>query len=230
MKNGKYVVYYRVSTQKQGKSGLGIEAQQEAVRVYLNGGNWKLVGTFTEQESGKRNDRPELDKALTACRLHRATLIVAKLDRLARNTKFLLTAVENSAENGVVFCDLPTIPEGPQGKFMVTQMASFAELEGGLISLRTKAALAAAKARGTVLGCRNDKIAAYAKQGATASLEARRRKASKRNADVLVDIERIRQEGATTLRAIADKLNEAGIETARGGEWSAVQVQRVLNA
>jgi DNA invertase Pin-like site-specific DNA recombinase len=234
MANGKYIAYYRVSTDKQKKSGLGLEAQQEAVRVYLNGGDWKLLGEFTEAESGKRNDRPALAQALALCRIHNATLVVAKLDRLARNTQFLLTVVKESGDAGVVFCDLPSIPEGPTGKFLLTQMASVAELEAGLISQRTKAALQAAKARGTVLGCRNDNIAAYAKQGATVSASVRSDKAAKRAGDVLPIIqaikERLQAEGATSLRQIASALNERKIPTARGGEWSAVQVQRVLKA
>src|ERR1035441_7658467 len=116
MANGKYVAYYRVSTDKQKKSGLGLEAQQEAVRIYLNGGEWKLVGAFTEAESGKRNDRPALAQALAFCRIHNATLVVAKLDRLARNTQFLLTVVKESGSAGVVFCDLPSIRDGHIGR------------------------------------------------------------------------------------------------------------------
>ena len=94
MTNGKFVAYYRVSTQKQGQSGLGLEAQKEAVRVYLNGGRWKLVGEFKEVESGKRNDRPALAEALAMCRVHGATLVIAKLDRLARNVAFISNLME----------------------------------------------------------------------------------------------------------------------------------------
>ena len=119
---------------------------------YLNGGRWKLVAEVVEVETGKRADRPKLAQALALCRLHTATLIIGKLDRLARNTRFLLSIVEGTGEAGVVFCDLPTVPAGPVGKFIVTQMAAVAELEAGLISQRTKAALAAAKARGKRLG------------------------------------------------------------------------------
>jgi len=228
MGNGKYVAYYRVSTDKQKKSGLGLEAQQEAVRCYLNGGNWKLVGKFTEAESGKRNDRPALAQALALCRIHNATLVVAKLDRLARNTQFLLTVVKESGDAGVVFCDLPSIPEGPTGKFLLTQMASVAELEAGLISQRTKAALQAAKARGKMLGCKNDNIAAHAIEGAKASASVRADKAEKRAEDILPIIAAIKAEGGESLRQIAAGLNERGIHTARGREWSAVQVQRLL--
>lgn len=230
MKNGKYVAYFRVSTDRQKRSGLGLSAQREAVLGYLGAHHGKLVGEFTEAESGKRNDRPALAQALAMCRLQGAALIVGKLDRLARNTHFLLTIVNESGDAGVVFCDLPTIPEGPTGKFLLTQMASVAELEAGLISQRTRAALQAAKARGQVLGCKNANIASYANAGAMASATVRTRNAAKRAGDVQPIIEAIRAEGTTSLRQIAAALNERGITTARGGEWSAVQVSRVLGA
>lgn len=225
---GKYVAYYRVSTDKQKRTGLGLGAQEEVVRNYLNGGQWQLVATFTERESGKRNDRPELRKALALCRVHSATLIVAKLDRLSRNAQFLKTVVNESGDAGVVFCDLPKT-EGPTGKFLIGMMAEVAELEAGLISQRTKAALAVAKKNGTVLGRPNSDIAVHAKSGARASAKARALNAGKRAADMLPVIEAIKAEGNTTLRQIAAALNERGITTARGAEWSSVQVMRVLN-
>jgi DNA invertase Pin-like site-specific DNA recombinase len=230
MKNGKYVAYYRVSTDKQKRSGLGLKAQQQAVHNHLSGGRGRLVGEFTEAESGKRDDRPALAQALAMCRLQAATLVVAKLDRLARNTHFLLTIVNDSGDAGVVFCDLPSIPEGPTGKFLLTQMASVAELEAGLISQRTKAALQAARARGQVLGCKNADIASYASLGAEASATVRIGNAAKRANDVRPIIEAIRAEGNDSLRQIATALNDRGITTARGGQWSAVQVKRVLDA
>jgi DNA invertase Pin-like site-specific DNA recombinase len=230
MGSGKYVAYYRVSTDKQKRSGLGLEAQKEAVQKHLDGGRWKLVGEFKETETGKRDDRPQLIKALALCRVHNAALVVAKLDRLARNTRFLLTLVEASGERGVVFCDLPTIPEGPVGKFMISQLASVAELEAGLISQRTKAALKAAKDRGVVLGRPNSDIHEHAQQGHDAGLVARQQKAAKRAADLKPIIEAIQEEGSTSLNQIAATLNERGITTARGGEWSATQVMRLLNA
>jgi len=147
---GRFIAYFRVATDKQGRSGLGLEAQQAAVADFLNGGDWTLLGRYTEVESGRKSDRPELAKALQACRAHRAALVIAKLDRLTRDTKFLLTLLDSGAD--VLFCDLPQIPAGPMGRFMLTQMVSVAELEAGLISSRTKAALAAAKARGQQLG------------------------------------------------------------------------------
>src|SRR6516162_7214897 len=105
--HGKFVCYFRVSTARQGKSGLGIDAQKNAVAGYLNGGNWQIVGEYTEVESGKRSDRPELDKALAACRLHRACLIVSKVDRLTRSVAFLSRLLEANVD--VRFADLPAI-------------------------------------------------------------------------------------------------------------------------
>ena len=144
MAKGKFVAYYRVSTEKQGISGLGLEAQRTAVTDFLNGGRWKLVGEFKEVESGKKNDRPALAKALAACRVHGATLIIAKLDRLARNVAF----ISNLMEAGVEF----TAVDFPQAnRLTVHILAAVAEHEAAMISARTKAALAAAKAHGGVI-------------------------------------------------------------------------------
>ncbi len=147
--SGSFVAYYRVSTGRQGKSGFGIEAQREAVANYLNGGDWRIVAEFTEVESGRRSDRPELDKALMAARLHRASLVVSKVDRLTRSVAFLSRLLEAGVD--VRFADLPQI-EGATGRFLLQQMVAVAELEAGMISARTKAALAAAKRRGKKLG------------------------------------------------------------------------------
>jgi hypothetical protein len=114
--DGRFVSYLRVSTDKQGKSGLGLEAQRESVDAYLNGGNWSLIAEYVEVESGKNDARPQLAKALAHCKLTSATLIVAKLDRLSRNQSFLMRVYEGTGDGGVVFCDLPTIPAGPVGK------------------------------------------------------------------------------------------------------------------
>src|SRR6476660_4979953 len=147
--HGKYVAYYRVSTDRQGKSGLGLDAQKAAVADRLNGGRWQIAGEFTEIESGKRASRPQLDAAIAACKKHKARLVVAKLDRLSRNVSFLLKLIDAGVE--VLFADLPEL-NGAMGKFVLITMANVAELEAGLISERTKAALAATKARGTKLG------------------------------------------------------------------------------
>ena len=136
--HGKFVSYYRVSTDRQGRSGLGLDAQKEAVQQRLDGGRWQLVAEFVEIESGRRAKRPQLDTALAACKKHKAKLVVAKLDRLSRNVSFLLKLIDSGVE--VLFAE---------GLFMLTTMASVAELEAGLISERTNAALKAAEARGS---------------------------------------------------------------------------------
>src|SRR3954454_11021819 len=143
----RFVAYFRVSTERQGRSGLGLDAQRTAVARHVTAAAGQVVAEVQEVESGKRNERPQLAAALAACRARRATLLIAKLDRLARNARFLLGVVEGSGEGGVIFCDLPQVPPGPVGKFLLTQMAAVAELEAGLISQRTKDALAAAKIR-----------------------------------------------------------------------------------
>lgn len=222
--NGKFVCYYRVSTGKQGKSGLGLEAQKAAVTTYLNGGDWQIVDEYTEVESGKRSDRPALDKALAAARLHRASLVVSKVDRLTRSVAFLSRLLEAGID--VRFADLPQI-EGATGRFLLQQMVAVAELEAGMISARTKAALAAVKKRGKELGGnRGVKPTAKMRAASTAALQKR---AAARAADVAPVIAELRAAGATSLRAIAEGLNAKGIPTARGvGAWSAVQVARVL--
>ncbi len=151
---GRWVAYYRASTDKQGKSGLGLEAQKAAVASYLNGGQWTLVGEFTEVESGrKQKKRPRLDEALTACKKLKAKLIVAKLDRLARNVAFISALMESSVE--FVAADMPFA-----NRLNLHIMAAFAEHEGEQISNRTRDALAAAKARGVKLGGPNIREAA----------------------------------------------------------------------
>lgn len=224
MATGKYVAYYRVSTGKQGRSGLGLDAQEQTVRDRLNGGDWVLVKEFTEIESGRVAHRPELVKALAMCRVMGAKLIVANVSRLTRNPDFMSTLVAADVE--VEFCDLPNV-DGPVGKFMLRQMLSVAELEAGMIADRTRKALSAAKARGTKLGGDRGNLSTDNVQGRVASLKARQEQADRRRSDLAPIIEEIRASGATTLRAIADVLNERGIPTARGGRWSAAQVSRV---
>src|SRR3977135_542636 len=162
MANGKFVSYLRVSTDKQGRSGLGLEAQREAVATYLNGGKWTLVAEYVETESGKRADRPKLKAALAHAKAIGATLVFAKLDRLTPNFDLLPALAASDVD--LVFCDPPHVPAGAMGRFLLTQMASVAELEAGLISERTKAALAAAKARGVKLGNPNGARALRGKQ------------------------------------------------------------------
>jgi DNA invertase Pin-like site-specific DNA recombinase len=217
---GKFVAYYRVSTQRQGRSGLGLEAQQTAVRDYLNGGDWRLVAEVTEVESGKRSDRPKLAEALKLCRLHGATLIIAKLDRLARNVAFISNLMESGVEFHAV--DFPQA-----NRLTVHILAAVAEHEAKVISERTKAALAAAKRRGVKLG--GYRGTTISKAMRKASAEAVVKRADDRAADLMPMIAELQATGATSLRAIAADLNERGIPTARGGKWSAVQVQRVLD-
>ncbi len=222
--NGSFIAYYRVSTAKQGKSGLGLEAQRAAVANYLNGGNWRIIGEFTEVESGRNSDRPKLKLALAAARVRQIPIVVAKVDRLTRSVAFLSQLLEAGVD--VRFADLPQL-EGPAGRFMLQQMAAVAELEAGFISVRTKVALAAAKRRGKKLGGyrENAKLTAKARQrGADANSYA----AARRAADLIPVIADIQAGGATSLRAIAAQLNERGIPTARGGEWTSIQVARVL--
>jgi DNA invertase Pin-like site-specific DNA recombinase len=223
---GKFVSYLRVSTQKQGRSGLGMEAQQEAVTRFLNGGDWELIGEFVEVESGRNAARPELEKALAMCRLHRATLIVAKLDRLTRSVAFLSRLLETGVE--VRFCDLPDVA-GPQGRFLLNSMVSVAELEAGLISQRTKAALKAAKARGKVLGgFRGTPPTEAARDAAKAALSAR---TASRRSDLQPTLDELQAAGVTSLAAIARALTAKGIPTARGSAvWTPTQVARVLSA
>src|SRR2546421_792020 len=142
---GRFIAYFRVSTDKQGKSGLGLEAQRKAVLDYLNGGRWSLVQEFVEIESGKHNERPQLTAALAACNKHRARLVIAKLDRLSRNLAFIAALMESGVE--FVAVDNPHA-----NKLTVHILAAVAQHEREMISERTKAALAAAKRRGKRLG------------------------------------------------------------------------------
>jgi DNA invertase Pin-like site-specific DNA recombinase len=221
--HGGFVAYYRVSTGKQGKSGLGIEAQRAAVERYLNGGSWKIIAEFTEVESGKRSDRPQLDAALAAARARRVPVVVAKVDRLTRSVSFLSRLLDAGVD--VRFADLPQI-EGAMGKFMLQQLVAVAELEAGLISARTKAALAEAKKRGVVLGGYQGRD--FTRKDIKASVATRQAQASQRAADLAPIVQELQAGGATSLRAIAAGLNERSIPTARGGTWSAMQVARLL--
>lgn len=212
------VAYYRVSTDKQGRSGLGLDAQREAVRRFM-GDDYPPVREFTEVESGKLSSRPELAKALAAAKMLRLPLVVAKVDRLARNVAFLEAILASGVE--VVFCDIPQV-QGAMGRFILQQMAAVAQLEAGLISERTKVALKAAKERGQVLGgFRGVKV--DPEQG-------RATKTAKADdfASQIAPIARELQEGGASLRSIAAELTARGIPTPRGGEWGAVQVKRVL--
>lgn len=226
MAEGRFIAYYRVSTERQGRSGLGLEAQQAAVRAYLNGGNWTLVAELVEIESGKHAERPKLQEALALCRIHGATLIIAKLDRLSRDAHFLL----GLKKAGVRFlaADMPDANET-----VVGLMAVIADAERKMISARTKAALQAAKARGTALGAHRPGAATLTEEarakGREIAAETRSHIAARKAEDLVPVIRSIQAQGAKSLRQIAAALNDRGIPTARGGQWSAVQVARVLD-
>lgn len=217
---GKFISYLRVSTDKQGKSGLGLEAQRQAVADYLNGGDWLLLEEFVEVESGKRNDRPQLAKALAACRIHGATLLVAKLDRLARNAHFLLGLQSAGVE--FVACDMPSA-----NRLVVGILAMVAEEEARAISARTKAALSAAKRRGVKLG-RNNLTDVARRKGAKAGAKARAEKAARRARDLQPLIEEIRAAGVESPTSITKELNARNVPAAWGGRWSVTQTQRLL--
>lgn len=221
MEKRRFVSYLRVSTVRQGASGLGLEAQRATVATYLNGGDWALVEEVLEVESGKRNDRPALAAALKLCRKHKATLVIAKLDRLARNVAF----ISNLMESGVEFIavDMPQA-----NRFVVHILAAVAEQEADAISKRTKAALAAAKARGTKLGGRRVSAERFAEIQAGAR-QVRSERVAKQHAELFPIISQIQASGYKSLRAIAAQLNTREIEAPRGGQWAATQVQRVLN-
>ncbi|WP_036249771.1 recombinase family protein [Methylobacter sp. BBA5.1] len=217
MATGKFISYFRVSTQKQGQSGLGLEAQQAAVLNYLNGGQWELADEFVEVETGKGSDaldrRPQLKAAIDACRKQKATLIIAKLDRLARNVHFISGLLETGVE--FVCADMPQA-----NKVMLQMYSVMAEWERDQISARTKAALQAAKARGVVLGAAG---AANLKP----NIEARQQAAAEFTGKLRGVIEGMKARGLTQ-RAMCNELNELGIKTARGGSWSQIQLQRVI--
>lgn len=215
MASGKFVTYYRVSTQRQGASGLGMDAQREAVRQFLNGGAWDVVGEFVEVESGRKTDeqRPELAKALAECKRHGAVLLVAKLDRLARSVHF----VSGLMRAGVKFVavDLPEATD-----LTIHVMAAFAEHEAKRISQRTKDALAAAKARGVVLGVAGP-------SNLRPNFEQRQKAANAFAGRLQGIVQNFSARGLSQRQMVAE-LNSLGIKTAAGGEWSLVQLQRVI--
>jgi DNA invertase Pin-like site-specific DNA recombinase len=212
---GKFVAYFRVSTDRQGKSGLGLEAQRESVLNYLDGGRWTLIAEFTEIESGKRNDRPELGKALAACKKQKAKLVIAKLDRLSRNLAFIAALMDSGVE--FVAVDNPHA-----NKLTIHILAAVAQHEREIISARTSAALQAAKARGKRLG--NPKLA-EARQHAEA---AKKENADRYSANILPVIREIQASGVKSLRGVARALAARGVATARGGAWTPVQVAAIL--
>lgn len=216
-----FVAYYRVSTRRQGRSGLGLDAQRSAVAEFLRSVNGALVAEFTEQESGKRTDRPELANALSACRLRRGVLVVAKLDRLARNAGFLLSLRDAGVE--FVACDLPGM-----NRMTVGIMAVVAEEEARMISDRTRAALRAARKRGVVLGTPRNLGSAARARGTMVSARSRANEASNRARDLAPVLAQLQQTGAMTLRDLARRLDDLGLRSPRGCSWTPTAVRRVL--
>ena len=214
-----YVTYLRVSTDRQGKSGLGLEAQRKAVADHV-AGKGEIAAEYVEIESGKKNDRPQLARALAEAKRIGAVLLIAKLDRLARNVAFIANLLEAGVE--IAAADMPEA-----NRFLLHVMAAVAEHEAQAISDRTRAALAAAKARGVALGWSMPRRAGEQRHAARKGAERNARKADQHAANVLPVIRQIAARGAS-LRQIADELNTRGIKTARGGLWYAATVRNVM--
>lgn len=215
------VVYYRVSTSKQESSGLGLEAQKNAVQEFMKLGNWKVLGEFVEIESGKVNNRPMLMKALSVCKKKKATLLISKLDRLSRSVSF----ISNLMESGVAFV-ATDMPEA--NRLTVHILASVAEHEREMISQRTIAALDAAKQRGQKLGFAlhdKEKIVIPAVEKA---VKVNIDKADRFAENILPIVHQIQKSGVKTLQGIADVLNTRGITSPRGGEWYPQSVRNLL--
>jgi DNA invertase Pin-like site-specific DNA recombinase len=215
MAEQRFVAYYRVSTQKQGRSGLGLEAQRASVTNFLSYGEWKLHAEFTELESGKGSKplarRPQLRAALELCKKDKAKLVIAKLDRLARNVHFVSGLIESGVE--FVAADMPHA-----NKTMIQIYAVMAESERDAISLRTKEALAAAKVRGVILGATGPRNL----RGASDRLKAQADAFTDRFRDIFLSF----KERGLSERDIAAAFNDLGIDSPRGGKWYQSTVQR----
>lgn len=206
----RFISYIRVSTVQQGESGLGLEAQRQAVADHLRNVSGELTREYVEIESGKRSDRPQLREAINACEQERAVLIIAKLDRLARNVAFISALME--AKVSFVAADNPHAD-----KLMLHLLAAFAEHERDQIRSRTKAALAAAKARGVVLG----------RYGREILSKRNRDDAMARARDLSPVVQELRRQGLTTVQ-VADELNRRNIPSARGCRWHPATAYHVL--
>jgi DNA invertase Pin-like site-specific DNA recombinase len=218
----KLVAYYRVSTERQGRSGLGLEAQRLAVEQFARQHGARVLESFTEVESGKRDDRPELARALVLAKVTGATLVIAKLDRLSRDAAFLLTLQKTGTR--FVAADLPNADETTVGV-----LAIVAQRERDATSKRTKEALAAAKARGTKLGNPNGAAALRrADKGNSAAVAAVKARADQQAHRLAEIVDHLRSEGATSLGAIAAALNAREVLTPRGKQWHKASVRNLL--
>jgi DNA invertase Pin-like site-specific DNA recombinase len=212
-----FISYIRVSTKRQNQSGLGQEAQQSAVARHIESTNGKLVGSFQEVESGRKDDRPQLKAALAAAKKSNAIVIIAKLDRLGRRASYILRLIDESGVNFHI-CDMPNAD-----KLTITILAAVAEREAENISTRTKAALAAKKARGAKLG--NPRL----DEARKAAVESNRKLDKARQDEIREIISEIVTKGKiTTHKGISDCLNARGIKTARGGQWHTTTVRRLI--
>ena len=221
---GKYVSYLRVSTKKQGVDGNGIEAQRMTINRHLNGGDWQLIAEYAEQISGKTamRNRPQLRAAIKFALVNDATLIFAKMDRALRKLDVLIEILNSGVRT--VFCDVPEMGKPSMSRFLLQQFAIVAELDGAQISERTKEGLAAAKAKGKVLGSPKPQAGAAA---------ARRKRTTVSNDFALAvgpRIKKARKAGASSYREIAEALRNLGIQTARGNlNWQQSSVRYVEN-
>jgi DNA invertase Pin-like site-specific DNA recombinase len=209
----KFVAYYRVSTERQGRSGLGLEAQTVTVETHAKRSGGEIIASFQEIESGKRSDRPELAKALALCKKHKATLIIAKLDRLSRNVAFIANLIESKVD--FIACDMPQA-----NTLGLHIMAAMAQHEREATSQRTKEALAAVKARGKKLGNPRPNMPTVYGQRAE---QARARR------EVVYPLAKQMRDSGLTLREIADQLNARGVKSLHAGNaWHAESVRQVL--
>jgi len=221
-RDGKFVVYIRVSTAMQGKSGLGIEAQRTAIVDYLNGGKWELIAEFVEVESGKLDERVKLQEAMKHCQMTGATLVIAKLDRISRDSHFIGNIMKSGIE--FVAVDMPAA-----NKFTIHILAAVAEHEREMISQRTKSALQAAKARGKKLGNPQNLNSVAAEKGRVLGVKARQAKADEFASKIAPMIQGLSREGMS-LNAIARELNQRDILTPSGkaGTWTPTTVKNAL--
>ncbi len=216
------VAYYRVSTDAQGRSGLGLEAQREAVTSLCAARGWSIIADFTEVESGKRNDRAELSAALDRAKITGAVLVVAKLDRLSRNVAFLAALQDSGA--AFIAADMPEANE-----VTIHIMAAIAQAERKAIGKRTREALAAAKARGQRLGNPNGAAAfRRAGKGNAAAIAALSQDADTFAQRLAPRVAELRAGGCQSLPALAKALNESHVQTPRGGKWHPSSIANLL--